>query len=228
MNKSHWLVVVLIVLLASLGLYHAINYGIANLAHTRVLNTLKQWQTVPNEHSYAQFSDVKTQAQQAVLNHPDYAEYWSVLAQVHEWGFIFGYEDNISGLLEAEKHYLRATELRPLWPDTWASLIKLKWRRQEFDQQLLYYFKQATRLGPQKPDIHVVVVELGLALHASSHPFLQAIRADFYHRLALGLKHPASKKRVLELLSQYQVRALTCDWLNNVDHKTRKTLLKCQ
>ena len=227
-HKFHYGVVIIIVLLAGFGLHRALYYGLANIAHIGVLNAVAKWQTSPTEHSYQEFSQIKAKAQQAVLYQPGYAEYWSVLAQVYEWGFIFGYTDTPNALQDAKQYYLRATQLRPLWPDTWASLIKLKWRLQEFDSELLFYVNQASTFGPQKPDIHLVIVELGLALNASHHPLLDDIRAEFYRRLALGLKHPASNKRVLELLSQYQAKPLACEWLKNADQKIRKNILKCR
>jgi hypothetical protein len=91
-------------------------------------------------------------------------------------GFIFGHEENESALLEAKSQYLRATELRPLWPKFWTSLVKLKWRLQEFDEEMLYFFERVTVLGLQKPKVYLVVIELGLALYANNHLVLLNIR----------------------------------------------------
>jgi hypothetical protein len=228
MKISHYFVMVFIIILCGFGLHQALYFGMASFHNYSVINMLKHWQNLPSEHNNNDYSRIKAEAQQAVLYHPHYAEYWDLLAQVNEWGYIFGYEEHESGLLEAKKQYLRATELRPLWPDSWASLLKLKWRLQEFDEQMLYYFERATQLGPQKPDVHLVVIELGFALYANNHFMLLNIRPEFHRRLAFGLKHPSTRDRVIKLISAYEAQALVCHWLKNEDLTIRKLIPKCK
>ena len=228
MTRAHYFVVAFIITLCGFGLHQALSFGRASYDHYAVSNMLKHWQNFPLEHNNKDYSHFKTRAQQTVLHHPHHAEYWDHLAQVTEWGFIFGYEKRESGLLEAKKHYLRATELRPLWPDTWAALIKIKWRLQEFDKELLYYFERATTLGPQKPEIHLLVIELGLALYANNHFMLINIRPEFNQRLVLGLKHPNTREQVKKLIDQYKLQVVACNWLKNEDSNTRKLIAKCK
>jgi hypothetical protein len=225
--RTHYFIVVFIITLSGFGLHQALYFGLASFHNYSVINMLKHWQNSPLEHNQKDYFRIKAKAQQAVLYHPHHAEYWDLKAQVNEWGFILGYEKHQGALLEVKKQYLCATKLRPLWPDTWASLIKLKWRLQEFDQEMLYYFEQATVLGPQKPKVHLAVVELGLALYANNHPMLLNIRPEFHRRLALGLRHAKTRGRVIKLIAQYESQALVCRWLKNEDFKTRKLIPKC-
>jgi hypothetical protein len=219
---------VFITLLCGFGLYQTVYFGKASYAQYAVTNALKHWQTFPSDHSNIEYSRIKTKAQEIVIHQPDYAEYWELLAQVSEWGTIFGYEKTEQSLFEAKKHYLRATELRPLWPDTWAALVKLKWRLQEFDEEMLFYLERATTLGPQKPDIHFLVIELGLALYINNHSMLLTIRPEFHRRLALGLKHSDTRQQVRKLITDYDLQLLACRWLKNEDLKTRKLIPKCK
>lgn len=228
MKRSHYLVMFFIITLCGFGLHQALYFGMASFHNYSVLNMLKKWQDSPLEHNKNDYSRIKAEAQQSVLYHPDLAEYWELLAQVNEWGYIFGYEAHEGALLEVKNQYLHASELRPLWPDSWASLVKLKWRLQEFDDQMLYYFERATQLGPQKPDVHMVVIELGLALYANNHFMLLNIRPEFHRRLALGLKHPKTRDQVIKLIAKYEYQALVCRWLKNEDLKTRKLIPKCK
>jgi hypothetical protein len=226
--KTHYFIVVFIITLIGFGLHQTVYFGLAGFHNYSVNNMLKHWQNSPLEHTYSDYLRVKAKAQKVVLYHPHNAEYWDLRAQVNEWGFIFGYEENESTLLEVKKKYLRATELRPLWPETWASLVKLKWRLQEFDEEMLYYFERATVLGPQKPKVHLVVVDLGLALYANNHLMLLKIRPEFHRRLTLGLKNGVTRGRVIRLISKYESLALVCRWLKNEDLYTRKLIPECK
>jgi hypothetical protein len=228
MMRSHYFIVVFIITLSCFGLHQALYLGLASFHNYSVTNMLKHWEKSPLEHTYNDYSRIKAKAQQVVLYQPHNAEYWDLMAQVNEWGFIFGYAEHEGALLEVQKQYLRATELRPLWPDSWASLVKLKWRLQEFDEQMLFYFERATELGPQKPKVHLVVIELGLALYANNHTMLLTIRPKFHQRLALGLRNPKTRNRVRRLISQYESQVLVCRWLRNEDLNTRKHIPKCK
>jgi hypothetical protein len=225
--RAHYLVATLIITLSSFGIQQAFYIGLASFHNYSVFNKLKHWQKSPFEHTFVDYSRIKKKAEKAVTYHPNNAEYWDLKAQVHEWGVLFGYENHENALLEVKKQYLRATELRPLWPETWASLIKLKWRLQEFDEQMLAYFKQATTLGPQKPKVHLVVIELGLALYANNHPMLLKIRQEFYHRLVLGLRHSQTRSKVRTLISQYDSQTIVCRWLRHEDINTKKLIPNC-
>lgn len=176
MIKLRYFIAVCIIILSGYGFHQVLYFGLASFHNYFVMNMLKHWQTLSLEHTYDDYSRIKTKAKKVVLYHPDNAEYWDLRAQVNEWGFIFGHEENESALLEAKSQYLRATELRPLWPKFWTSLVKLKWRLQEFDEEMLYFFERATVLGLQKPKVHFVVIELGLALYANNHLMLLNIR----------------------------------------------------
>lgn len=225
--KAHHSLFISVILLSGFGLYQGIHFGVASFHSYSVMNMLKHWQASPLEHSYQDYLHIKDKAQKIVQYHPSNAQYWDLKAQVIEWGVIFGYERHESALLDVKKIYLRATELRPLWPDSWASLVKLKWRLQEFDDQMLHYFERATELGPQKPKVHITTIELGLALYAGSHPMLLDIRSEFHRRLALGLKHGKTRNRVRRLISEYKLEALVCSWLKNEELSTRKLIPKC-
>lgn len=228
MMRTHYFIVIFVITLSGFGIHQAFYLGLASFHKYSVSNMLKHWQKSPLENTYNDYSRIKTKATQLVLYHPHNAEYWDLRAQVNEWGFIFGYEKHRSALLEVKNQYLRATELRPLWPESWASLVKLKWRLQEFDEDMLYYFEQATKLGPQKPKVHLMVIELGLALYANNHSMLLNIRPKFHRRLAFGLRHHKTRFKVRELISQYESQALVCRWLKNEDLSTKKLIPKCQ
>jgi hypothetical protein len=229
--------IVAVILVLSFSLYQAFYFGLASFHNYSVLNMLKQWQNsyqgttrlITREATHKKdYFQTKAKVQQVLLYHPNNAEYWDLSGKVHEWGYLFGYDTQPDALFEVKKQYLRATELRPFWPDSWGSLVKLKWRLQEFDEQMLFYFEQATQLGPQKPSIHLLVVELGLALYASNHPMFSNIRTEFHRRLALGLLQHKTRSRVRNLIVEYDLQTLVCHWLENENESIKKLMVKCQ
>jgi hypothetical protein len=226
--KPHYFLTGFFIALSAYGLLQGLHFGLASFHNYSVINMLKHWQDSPLVHNYDDYARIKGKAQQVVLYHPHNAEYWDLKAQVHEWGFIFGYEKHEGALLDIKKQYLRATELRPLWPDSWASLVKLKWRLKEFDDEMLHYFERATVLGPQKPKVHLTVIELGLSLYANNHLMLLNIRPEFHRRLAFGLRHAKTRERARRLITQYDSQALVCRWLRNEDLNTRKLIPNCK
>ena len=86
-----------------------------------VRNILASWQESGNKQTLAEYQRAKAAIQSAVDSQPSHPLYQDLLGQVYEWGAIAGYEDQSTALQAAKAHYLRGTQLRPLWPVTWAS-----------------------------------------------------------------------------------------------------------
>ena len=78
---------------------------------------------------------------------------------------------------------------------------------------MLSYLNAAGELGPKKPEIHLLYVQLGMALYDNNHPMLLIIRKEFYHRISLGLSAPQSRQKVLGLIKQYKAEKRVCRWL---------------
>jgi hypothetical protein len=226
-GRYHVLMIILLSSMAVLGLLSSINFGLASLNYYHVRNTVDEWRTDPSQRSEEQYLVVKKTAIAAAQYQQNNALYQDLLAQVIEWGAIFSYEEQALGLVAAKAHYLRASELRPYWPVTWASLMMIKWRQQQLDDELLLYLQMAAKLGPQKPEVHVVIIEFGLALYQANHPFLLQFRPEFYRRLALGLKNPQSQGQVIHLLEQYQATKLACRWLKDEPRHLKKLIPGC-
>jgi len=206
----------------------AYDYGIASINFYNVKNTIEKWHETPNENSLEQYQLAKNSAEIANDYHPKNALYVDMLAQVYEWGVIYEYAEAQQGLSKAKELYLNAAELRPLWPVTWASLVMIKWRQQQFDDEMLYFLKQADFLGPQKPEVNIVYVELGLALYSNNHPLLFEIRETFYQRLTKGLSSSYSRKRVIEIIKQYKAERYVCRWLRNESAQVRSFIPRCK
>ncbi|MEH6710198.1 MAG: VpsP family polysaccharide biosynthesis protein [Paraglaciecola polaris] len=213
--------------LAFVCLIAALKFTAASFDYYQVRNILASWQEQGNEQTKGEYQLAKTAIESAIDSQPSHALYQDLLGQVYEWGALAGYEDKEQALSTAKAHYLKATQLRPLWPVTWASLAMIKWRQQEFDDEMLTYLQHANALGPKKPEVHLLYVQLGMALYASNHPMLLSIRETFYQRISLGLRAPQSRAKVLALIKQYQADKRVCRWLRNEPMSLQRMIPHC-
>lgn len=229
--SNHAQTLILAVCLGCIGLWGAITafqYGSASLSFYRVKNILTEWQSEGNQQSEQQYLLAKNAIQSALHSHPNNPLYVDIIAQIYEWGAIAEYEDNKEALAQAKQYYTKATQLRPSWPVTWASLAMIKWRSQEFDDELLDYLNQANHFGPLKPEVHILFSELGLALYKNNHPLLLKIRPLFYQHLALGLRNPVSRKLVVASINQSGLDKQVCRWLRNEPEETILWVRECK
>ncbi|MBJ2135091.1 hypothetical protein JEU11_01355 [Paraglaciecola chathamensis] len=224
---KQYVAVISFALLALVCFFVAIRFTTASFDFYKVRNIVTSWQEQGNTQTIDEYQLAKGAIESAVDSQPSHPLYQDLLAQVYEWGAIAGYEQHEQALNSAKAHYLRATQLRPLWPVTWASLAMVKWRQQEFDDEMLMYLEHANQLGPQKPEVHLLYVQLGMALYASNHPMLLTIRDEFYHRISLGLRAPQSRQKVLDLIKQYKAEKRVCRWLRKEPASVQRLIPNC-
>jgi hypothetical protein len=212
--------------IAIFGFYSAFRFGAATLDYYFVRNTIELWQTSAQQQSEQAYLAAKTAVNTAEILHSSHPLYADLSGQVTEWGVVAQYE-SVEALNQAEADYLRAVSLRPAWPVTWASLAMIKWRKQEFDDVMLRYLSNADRLGQQKPEVHVLFVELGLALYRNNHPFYKHIREQTQVRLVKGLRNPKTRPRILQIIASNDAMAFACIWSESRDSHVYTNILKC-
>lgn len=224
MSRFHYFILSLLLIICASGSVFAFRYGMANIYYYKVKNTLDSWSESPDKSSIEQYWLAKSDILQANDFHPQNAYYLDIMGQVYQWGAIFEFEDKQEALNSAKALYLQSTQLRPLWPDTWASLVMVKWRLQQFDDEMLLYLGKANNLGPQKPVVNILFSHLGLALYTTDNKFFFNIRNEFKQRLAKGLVNPLSRKSVVGLIKQYQSERAACRWLAT-EHESVKVFI---
>jgi hypothetical protein len=215
-------------LLSIWGIITSYQYGAASLDYYKIRSILAIWQEEGVTQSPEQYQQAKQTVSDAHKSHPSHPMYIDLIGQINEWGVIAGYVDKEQALALAKKSYLDATQLRPTWPVTWASLAMVKWRLQEFDDELLLYLNRADKFGPRKPEVNLLYSELGLALYKANHPFILRIRPQVQQRLARGLSDAASRKRVVALIVQYDAAKIACRWLRDESNNIRKFIPACK
>lgn len=215
-------------LLSVWGIVTTFQYGAASLDFYQIKNIITLWQEEGLTQSPEQYQKAREAVYKANQSHPNHPLYIDLIGQINEWGAIAGYEDQQQALQQAKLRYLQATKIRPTWPVTWASLAMVKWRLQEFDDEMLLYLNRADQFGPRKPEVNVLFSELGLALYEGNHPFLLKIRPQVTERLAAGLRNSASRDRVLSVISQYDAGKLVCRWLRDEADNIKRIIPNCK
>ncbi|MGO4891725.1 VpsP family polysaccharide biosynthesis protein [Flavobacterium sp. W21_SRS_FM6] len=228
MSRYHYFLNSILVVIGVYGIATAYDYGIASLNFYNVKNNIEKWHADSHDSALIPYLRAKNNSLVANKYHPNNALYLDLMAQVDEWGVIFEFENEAEGLNSAKQRYLKATQLRPLWPVTWASLVKVKWRLQEFDDEMLYFIERAHTLGPKKAEVSILIADLGLALYTNNHPMLFKIRPIFYERLAQGLFNPLSRDAIRNVIKNYDAESLVCRWLRDKPNATKWLPSKCK
>jgi len=213
--------------MALIGLYNALNFGLASLNFYSVNNTVSVWQVNQKLQNKADYNKASQAIEQARKQHPAHPLYTELSAQIYEWGVIGGYEDTATALAVSKRLYMQAAKMRPTWPVTYASLAMNKWRSNEFDAELVHFLTLANRLGPKKAEVNSLFVEIGLALYQSNHPFYAELRPYLKQRISQGIRNSQSRTRVLTAIQHYEAQRTVCRWMNKQDTFVHDTVLKC-
>lgn len=227
-KHKNYLIVAVFIPLSLWGLFCAVSFGKASLDFYAVKNILALWQEQGQQPTSEQYQLAKKKILSAVNYHPNHPTYVDLLAQIYERGAIAEFEGRSEALLLSKQYYLQATRLRPLWPVTWASLVMIKWRLQEFDQEMLDFLQHANTLGPKKLEVHVLYTKLGLALYRSNSPLFLQLKDDIAHRIALGLQNSQSRSDVNAIIEEYKAQKVTCRWLRNQDPNIKRIIRNCK
>jgi hypothetical protein len=216
------------ILISIWGSVSAYQYGTASLSFYKVNNILAQWQAQGDKKTKEQYLLAKQDIISALDKHPNHPLYVDVMAQIYEWGAISGYEDSKQALGMAKQYYLQASQLRPSWPVTWASLVMVKWRLQEFDEEMLGFLVNADKFGPFIPEVHILLSQIGLALYKNNNPLLINIRPVFERHLALGMRNMNSRQTVINTINNSGLNKQVCRWLRHEPQSTTTLLKGCK
>jgi tetratricopeptide (TPR) repeat protein len=213
--------------IAIVGFANAFRFGGASLDYYTVRNSVELWLNEGAPQTEENYLRAKQAVNTATLIHYSHPLYRQLVAQVKEWGVLAGFEPDLS-LESAKASYLEAVELRPLWPVTWANLAMLKWRKQEFDDEMYEYLEKANQLGPQKAEVHLLFSQLGLTLYNANHPFYSRIREDVHERIKRGLRGNDTRRQLVNFIDATGNRKAVCRWINDPSEKFINDVAGCE
>lgn len=67
-----------------------------------------------------------------------------------------------TALLQSKNYYQQSIQLRPAWPDAWASLAVVKQKSDELDEEYKKSIERATTLGPWEVNVQIMIAEATL------------------------------------------------------------------
>lgn len=216
----------LLLVICIFGLVSAIQFGNASLDYYRVRNMILMWNKGGSDIDEVEFTYALEWGKNASSLHSSHPLYHDVYGQVIEWGVVAGLLPQTS-LEEAKESYIHATELRPTWPVTWASLALIKWRNGEIDDEFWNYAYKAHRLGPMQPEIHSFFSKIGLSFYIANDPNFVPLREITRERLLKGLLNPLSRNDILRFIDETDSRPIVCRWFKNESKYISKDILNC-
>jgi Mg2+ and Co2+ transporter CorA len=103
----------------------------------------------------------------------------------------------------------------------------VKWRLQEFDQEMLAYLSKANELGPYSVDVHILFTRLGISFHDAKHPIYADIEDSVHERIGLGLRNSDSRTFILAFIESTDSLIDVCRWMKGKDDHTASQHLNC-
>ena len=216
-----------LLVICSIGFFQTARFGAASLDYYLVKNIIDDWQNTLNNTDKADYARANKAIAEAQTSHPSHPLYRDLQGQLLEWAAIKKFSDPQGALIEAKNYYLNAIKLRPAWPVSYASLTFIKWRLGEFDDEMKFYLEQANKFGPLKSEVHVLYVELGLALYAANHPFYLNLQPQIKQRISYGMRNNQSRERVLASIRSLNQYDTACRWMKSFDPYVHKQMLGC-
>jgi hypothetical protein len=93
--------------------------------------------------------------------------------------------DDLRAMEDGHSNLVRALEMRPVSPYTWAYLMEAQYRRGEPAASLELALQRATHLGASEPGVQRIVADYGLALWPELTP---KARTDVERMVAAGMR----------------------------------------
>jgi hypothetical protein len=215
-----------ILFVALIGFFNAFRFGGASLDYYLVRNAIDAWQVNARIQTQEEFNQARSAIQTANILHRSNPLYIDLSGQIKEWGAVSGFDER-DGLLLAKANYLQATKIRPLWPVTWANLAMVKWRLQEFDEEMLGYLRKANELGSQTIEVHILFSRIGISLYAANNPMYIDIKEIVHARLGLGLRNSFSRAPIVSFIKSTESLSVVCRWMDETNKYTAQKHLSC-
>lgn len=226
-GRTNRVLLIFMVIVCVVGIVNAFRFGAANLDYYSVRNYIDLWNQSGETQTLEEYEAAKRSIKTARILHSSNPLYIELSGQIIEWGNVSGLDTDKS-LLDAKAAYLEATTLRPMWPVSWANLAMLKWRLQEFDDEMLGYLDKANELGPQSREVHLLFSQLGLTLYKANHPFYININKEVRKRVVNALKTHSSRDQLRDFISANGHLSTVCRWVKIDEPVVAENFLACK
>lgn len=202
--------------------YQSVKMFSANLKFYQAFQLEKSWQKSESLSSVTQFEQALKAIDQSNDSHPNNPHYLITQGLIYEWGGIsksFDEKKQSDLLLHAKLYYLKAVELRPTWPVTWATLAVLKWRLEEIDQEMIDFLKQADKYGQHTEEVSRAWLDVGFYIYKNKSVYTPQIIDGLRKHLKLSMadKRQIIRQSTLSIVKRHNAEPLLCSWSINYD-----------
>ena len=158
----------------------AMRWVAADVALYNLSSSFKRWSEAREVPSLPVWNETRQELEKALALNRQQAEYWRLGGLLYEWRFFIA-DSPLSALQQQEFRqrsidaYRQAAQLRPAWPDGWATLARQKALATEYDAEFTTAFINAERLGRWQPRIQLDLTEAALVDWAALTSDVQAV-----------------------------------------------------
>lgn len=147
------------VFLCLAGMCAVFRWGMGDLYGYKVRYALNAWQEQAVLPEYDEVSQVLVSANSALFWENDNPEYIELKARVLYYRALGrGFDKNgLADVVQAKELHLKAIQLRPNWPYSWANLVLMKSYLKEFDDSYNRALSNAVRFGPWEQSLHLTL-----------------------------------------------------------------------
>lgn len=209
---------ILMFLVVFLLCFKSANSVLASLNFYGAKNYIEEWERLEEAPNTVQLQAAEQHAINAIELHPSFALYTDTLSTVLQWQALNNknFEETIVLLDEAENLNLQSTLNRPAWPVTWANLAYIKWLKGEIDDSFANYLNNASLLGPNNPDVHKAVAQIGLSLAKTDVRRFLKHKGVISKHVTQGLSNPHSRKAIKEIILSTGTRTMVDQWVKTL------------
>ncbi|MAY43403.1 MULTISPECIES: hypothetical protein [unclassified Neptuniibacter] len=200
----------LLIALCVIASYVVISWGVGDMYGYKVRYALDDWQTQEELPLLGQVNSALANVDEALSwegSNPEYIELKGRL--LYYRALVNGLDkDSLSDLREAKKLHLRAIELRPNWPYSWANLVLMKSYLKEFDDDYDKALSRAVRYGPWEQSVHLTLS------HAAALSWV-SLSLEQKHVFAKNVERALvrNSNNIRATLDAYKKRAAICAYL---------------
>jgi len=203
------LAVVLLAIAVLFTAYVAGKRGLANAWYYQAEYFYSDWEQSSTVGSQPRYHTAVNALDKALSLDPSHPEYWHLMGRLRLLGVNAGYEPD-AVLDVVKQHFLKSTENRPMWPDTWLDLARLNNYMEGLNDDTRLYMHNALQTGPYIDLVVWGVAEILLDnwmwLSDTDKSLLEGV-------LRKASKQPKALKLIFESATRFEKQDVVCDVL---------------
>jgi len=197
----------LVIVLA--GLYYACLWGGASVANFVVQHRMESWLSGESIPDRMQWKSTEETMALALKLEPNNADYQSNMGKIYLYKADYLAVETLqieAFMQNSLKHFYKAAQLRPAWPNAWANIALVTSRVNKLDQKFYQAFDHAVAFGAAVPNVQYTL-SVATFLHWEILPELYRLKAITNAVYGLSSRR---RNEILAVLMRYHVLDIVC------------------